>query len=132
MLEIITDKDQVIAIYIAGEYSSEKNLDFFTDDSYALQLAFMNHPKGTKIQSHYHNNIERCIPKTQEVLIIKKGEVKVNLYDDDQTLFKTKILKQGDIIMFCSGGHGFEILEDVEMFEVKNGPYLGDKDKTRF
>ena len=34
----------------------------------------------------------------------------------------------------CSykGGHGFEVLEELEMIEVKQGPYAGDRDKTRF
>ncbi len=132
MLEFIEDKGQLIAIFISNEYKSEKDLDFLTEDSNSLQLAFMNHSSGTIIQSHYHNNIERCIPKTQEVLVIKSGKIRVDLYDDNQALFESKVLTGGDIMMFCSGGHGFEILEDVEMFEVKNGPYLGDIDKTKF
>ena len=28
--------------------------------------------------------------------------------------------------------NGFEVLEEIEMIEVKQGPYAGEKDKTRF
>ena len=34
--------------------------------------------------------------------------------------------------MLVSGGHGFSVLEEVEMIEVKQGPYSGDADKKRF
>ena len=34
--------------------------------------------------------------------------------------------------MLVSGGHGFKVLEEVEMIEVKQGPYYGEQDKVRF
>jgi mannose-6-phosphate isomerase-like protein (cupin superfamily) len=70
---------------------------------------------------------------TKEVLFIKSGKVKVNFYDDQQNyLNKSTILEEGDVILLAYGGHGFEVLEDLEMIEVKQGPYIGDHDKTRF
>ena len=42
------------------------------------------------------------------------------------------MLQGGDVILLAEGGHGFEMLEDSEMVEVKQGPYAGDGDKTRF
>ena len=32
--------------------------------------------------------------------------------------------RQGDTIILLAGGHGFNILEDTKMIEVKQGPYL--------
>ena len=58
--------------------------------------------------------------------------MKVDFYDVNQKYFDTKILTTGDIILFASGGHGFEMLEQSEIIEVKQGPYMGDHDKTRF
>jgi len=34
--------------------------------------------------------------------------------------------------MFVLGGHGFKILKDVEMLEIKQGPYNLIKDKIKF
>ena len=35
--------------------------------------------------------------------------------------------------MLMAGGHGFRVLEDCKMIEVKQGPYAGvDFDKFRF
>ena len=42
------------------------------------------------------------------------------------------LLNKGDIILLIKGGHGFSVIEDVKMIEVKQGPYAGDKDKIRF
>jgi len=41
-------------------------------------------------------------------------------------------LESGDLILLCGGGHSFEMLEETTMIEVKQGPYAGDQDKTRF
>lgn len=92
----------------------------------------MKRPAGYKISPHFHNKVQREVFYTHEVLFIKKGKVKVDFYDVNQKYFDTKILTTGDIILFASGGHGFEMLEQSEIIEVKQGPYMGDHDKTRF
>jgi mannose-6-phosphate isomerase-like protein (cupin superfamily) len=72
------------------------------------------------------------ITRAQEVLIIKRGRLRVDFYDRDKAYLQSRILNAGDIILLAAGGHGFEVLEDLEMIEVKQGPYTGDRDKTRF
>lgn len=69
---------------------------------------------------------------TQEVLFIKKGILRVDFYDEYEDYLESKDLHAGDIILLISGGHGFQILEEVEMIEVKQGPYAGENDKKRF
>jgi len=130
-IEYIKNDEQVLAIVISHKFS-EKGIHFFTPDEFSQQLAYMNHPAGKVIEPHYHNPVERNVVYTQEVLVIKKGKLKVNFYDDKQVYLKNKVLEEGDIILLASGGHGFEVLEDIEMVEVKQGPYKGDSDKTRF
>ena len=48
------------------------------------------------------------------------------------SFLESRILNQGDVVLLAYGGHGFEMLEDSEMIEVKQGPYAGDMDKVRF
>ena len=50
----------------------------------------------------------------------------------DREYLESRILESGDVILLIKGGHGFEVLEDLEMFEVKQGPYAGDADKIKF
>jgi mannose-6-phosphate isomerase-like protein (cupin superfamily) len=92
----------------------------------------MCHPEGKVIQPHVHNLIMREVKYTQEVLVIRKGKVRVDFYADNQEYLESTILKTGDIILLASGGHGFEMLEETEMIEIKQGPYAGENDKIRF
>jgi hypothetical protein len=69
---------------------------------------------------------------TQEVLYIKSGKVRVDFYDEERNYLESRIVEKGDVILLASGGHGFQMLEDSEMIEVKQGPYCGDEDKVRF
>ena len=96
------------------------------------QLAYMKHPKGKRIDAHTHNVVPREVSYTKEVLVIRKGKLRVDFYEDNQTYIESHIVEQGDIILLAFGGHGFECLEEVEMIEIKQGPYLGEQDKVRF
>ncbi|MDR0799851.1 MAG: hypothetical protein LBN18_08850 [Dysgonamonadaceae bacterium] len=76
--------------------------------------------------------MERKVELTQEVLFIKSGKIRVDFYDDDRSYLESRILYPGDVILLANGGHGFKMLEPSEMIEVKQGPYCGELDKTRF
>jgi len=131
MIERIVAEDAIIAIIIRAGFHKE-GIEFFTPDNFSQQLAYMNRPAGYSITPHIHNKVERSVFYTQEVLFIRKGRVKITFYDDGRKLIATRILESGDVILLASGGHGFEMLEPTEMIEVKQGPFAGEDDKTRF
>ena len=131
MIEEIRDESLLLSLIVYSDFK-KNGIHFFTDNQLSQQLAYMNHPTGKVIQPHIHNPVPRKVLYTQEVLFIKKGKLKVNFYSDDKKLLESRILNKGDVILLIQGGHGFEVIEEVEMFEVKQGPYAGDKDKTRF
>jgi hypothetical protein len=58
--------------------------------------------------------------------------LRADFYDDERNYLESRILHQGDVLLLASGGHGFEMLEPCEIIEVKQGPYAGEADKTRF
>lgn len=131
MIEEIKHKQNIIAVIVRSNFSKE-GVSFFTPNDFSQQLAFMKHTKGKTIEPHVHNKVERNVFFTQEVLFIKKGQLRVDFYDDEKKYLESRVLNSGDVILLASGGHGFEVLQELEMFEVKQGPYAGDKDKTRF
>ena len=92
----------------------------------------MKRKKGHQIEPHIHNYVSREIMLTQEVLFIKSGKVRVDLYDDHKKYYESRILNRGDIILLANSGHGITVLEESEMIEVKQGPYLEKDDKVRF
>jgi mannose-6-phosphate isomerase-like protein (cupin superfamily) len=131
MIETIKHNQKIMAILIPGDFQ-EKGVHFCTPDSFSQQLAYLHHEPGHNIETHFHNPVPRAVTYTNEVLFIKKGKIRVDLYDEDQHYLESRILQAGDVILLAGGGHGFEILEEVEMIEVKQGPYAGEKDKGFF
>jgi mannose-6-phosphate isomerase-like protein (cupin superfamily) len=131
MHEEIWNKGELLAIIVRSAYD-KPGITFFTSNDLSQQLAFMHHPAGKIIEPHVHNPVPREVHYTQEVLFIRRGKVRVDFYDTDQIYLESRILEQGDVILLATGGHGFEVLEELEMLEVKQGPYAGDQDKTRF
>ncbi|GAB4287368.1 MAG: hypothetical protein Fur0025_20700 [Oscillatoriaceae cyanobacterium] len=130
-IEEITDRDQLLAIIISANFN-QPGIHFFTPNTFSQQLAYMRHPPGKIIQPHIHNSVRREVYYTQEVLLIKEGKLRVDFYNEAQQYLSSRILAAGDVILLIKGGHGFEVLEEVEMIEVKQGPYMGEEDKTRF
>ncbi len=131
MIETIKIDKRVFAIIIRNGHHGE-GIEFLTEENYSQQLAYMHHPSGKTIDAHVHNFEERNVVHTQEVLVIQKGILRVDFYLEDHTYVESHLLKSGDIILLAAGGHGFEVVEEVEMVEIKQGPYLGDRDKSRF
>lgn len=130
-VEKVVCNNNLLAVIIRTDYSKD-GIEFFTPDDFSQQLAYMNRPAGYRITPHIHNKVQREVFYTQEVLFIKKGKVKIDFYDDGQRCIDTRILETGDVILLASGGHGFTMLESTEMIEVKQGPFVGEQDKTRF
>jgi hypothetical protein len=131
MIDRIMHGETMLALILRASFRAD-GIQFFTPDEFSQQLGYMNRSKGYVIPPHVHNAVSREVQFTKEVLIVKSGKVRVDFYDDSQNYLESRILGTGDVILLAFGGHGFEMLENTEMIEVKQGPYAGDSDKTRF
>jgi len=131
MIETICNNEKQLALIVRSEFTSD-GIKFFTPDTYSQQLGYMKRPAGYIIPPHVHNPVRREVQYTKEVLIIRRGVVRVDFYSEDKTYLESTVLRAGDIILLAFGGHGFEILEESEIVEIKQGPYAGEQDKTRF
>ncbi|MFH7245461.1 MAG: cupin domain-containing protein [Spirulina sp.] len=127
----ITHDNELLALILSHRFT-EPGIHFFTPNELSQQLAYMKYDVGKTIPAHVHNPVHRDVFYTQEVLFIKKGKLRVDFYSKTQDYLESRVLEAGDVILLITGGHGFEVLEDLEMVEVKQGPYVGDQDKTRF
>ncbi len=130
-IENVTCDGETLAIIVRHDFAAE-GVHFFTPGEFSQQLGFMKHPGGKVIQPHIHSPVQREVTYTQEVLFIRRGKLRVDFYSRAQGYLESRILQEGDVILLASAGHGFEVVEDVEMFEVKQGPYAEQADKVRF
>ena len=130
-MEIIMHEGKTHAVIIRANFNAE-GIKFFTPNDHSFQLGYMNRPKDYVIAPHLHKEIQRTINTTSEVLFIKSGKIRVSFFDESKNFLAHKTVSKGDILLLISGGHGFEFLEQGEIFEVKQGPYLGESEKERF
>jgi mannose-6-phosphate isomerase-like protein (cupin superfamily) len=129
--EKVSYNGKLLAVIIYDSYNTP-GVNFFTPSELSQQVAHMTHRKGKVIDAHVHNPVPREVFYTQEALFIKSGRLRVDFYDDNRVYLESRLLGAGDVILLVSGGHGFEVIEDLRMIEVKQGPYTDDRDKTRF
>lgn len=131
MIEKIEHKGVLLSIILRSDYDYD-GIQFFTPSHFSQQLGFMRRKKNHIIEPHCHNSLSREVTITQEVLFIKSGKVRIDYYTSDQIYILSKILLKGDVVLLASGGHGFEMLEESQIIEIKQGPFLEENDKIRF
>jgi len=127
-VETIRHNDVTYGIIVRAEFN-RAGISFFTPNDFSQQLGFMRHPMGKVIEPHIHKPITRMVHFTKEVLILRKGQLRIDFYTNEGQYLESRVLSAGDVVLLSEGGHGFRVIEDVEMFEVKQGPYAGDQDK---
>lgn len=130
-VETIKDGQTVIAIVVRGSHESA-GIEFLSPPESALQLGQMRRPAGYNVAPHVHTPIQRNTVGTQEVLFVKSGAVRVDLFSAERNYLESRELATGDLILLAGGGHGVEFLEESTLVEVKNGPYSEGADKVRF
>lgn len=129
----IEHKGKIISIIYRDDDWVE-GLNFITPDELFVQVGSWWYDKGKKLDSHVHNEFRREAMRTQEMTYVKKGSMKVLLYDEEKNFLEDFVLYEGDLAVFAYGGHGYEILEDnTKIIEAKNGPFVDvETDKTKF
>jgi len=130
-VEWIVAGDRPLAIIISHEFKPEAT-QFITPPQHTQQVGLIVYSQGGTIVPHFHSPLERHIVGTPETLLVRSGKVEVSLYDDGQVLVARRILDVGDVLVLLGGGHGFNMLEDTVLLEVKQGPYTGLVEKVRF
>jgi hypothetical protein len=130
-IETIVSSDELLAFIIRQEFDPAETT-FITPPELKQQVGFIVYPGGGQIQRHVHRPLERHLLGTSEVIVVRKGRCEIDLYDHQRQFVTRRELRQGDIMLMVSGGHGFRMLEDTTLLEIKQGPYIGVDEKERF
>ena len=132
MIEKILHKKKLFALIVRRQFRKKSGINFFTSKEATQQFGFMKHRKNHIIKPHKHNKRLTRILRTTEVILLLKGTLRVDFYNDKYKYLFSKIINERDIIMLIHGGHGFKVLKNAEMIEVKQGPYSLASDKIKF
>ena len=118
--------------YIVRRETTSDETTFVTPDDLPFQIGFVVYEAGKEVPRHVHLPVERHLSETSEMILVRSGRCHVDLFDDDRELVATRELREGDVVLLVSGGHGFRMEEDTVLLEVKQGPYIGIGEKERF
>jgi hypothetical protein len=136
MSEIVEIKegDLVLARHIPASAAWKDGIQFFSQDEDFIQVGVWRYGAGKELKAHIHNEVKREVLWTQEVLFVRSGKLRANIFDTGETKVAELEVNAGDVIILLRGGHGYEIIEDgTQVVEIKNGPYVGpDLDRRRF
>jgi len=129
--EAISHRGNVVCMIVRAEPALEETA-FYTPAHCNLQVGKIVYPAGSEIPRHAHRPVIRHLVGTAEVLVVQKGRMIVDLYADDRAILCSREVAAGDVVVLLSGGHGFRLLEDTVLLEVKQGPYVGLHEKELF
>ena len=132
MIKKIEYKKKIYAIIVTPSSLKRNGITFFTNNSFNQQVGFMKHKKNKVIFPHLHKKVFRKLSTTTEVIFILKGTLRIDFYNLKKKYLFSKIVKKNSLIILINGGHGFKVSNDIEMIEVKQGPYVESKDKEKF
>ncbi len=130
-IEWIRDGERILSVIVRRKVDPAVTA-FVTPNDFIQQAGFVVYPKGGKIASHTHKPLPRSITGTPETIYVRKGKLLARFYSETHELKGETIVEAGDILMLVNGGHGFTVLEDAVLFEIKQGPYTGLDEKERF
>lgn len=130
-IETIKDGDEALA-YIVRASNAPERTAFVTPHDCPQQVGFVVHRADFEIARHFHRPIERVIVGTPEVLVVRQGRCEIDIYDRNRQFVATRELHSNDVMVMVGGGHGFRMLEDTVLLEVKQGPYFGPDEKRQF
>ena len=130
MLETIDNNGKRYAEIIWAAERVEKTT-FFSPPESSFQFGLLAHEAGFFEPPHYHRPFTREINDLQQMFVVQRGVVAVQLYTDEGEMFREVVLKTGDAIVLIHGVHSLRVIEDMQCISVKQGPFLGtDYDKV--
>jgi hypothetical protein len=124
-IEVIEHNGTRYAEIIWGDTRVEKTRFFSPPDS-SFQFGLLAHEAGYQEAPHYHQEFERTVSDLQQMFVVQRGVVGVQLFDDGGRLIREIIMNPGDAIVLIHGAHAIRVVEDMQCISVKQGPFMGD------
>lgn len=124
-MEKITYNNTLVAVHIKD---FKDGITPLSDSDQSLQILVHKREKGSHTKAHLHKPTKRETNNLQECLVVLKGKIKIDFYDSNKNVFKTIFIGPHEVVIFMSGGHSVDVDENCEFIEVKNGPFIEDRE----
>lgn len=124
-IEVIEHNGTRYAEIIWADTRVEKTR-FFSPAESSFQFGLLAHEAGYQEPPHYHKEFDRTVRDLQQMFVVQRGVLGVQLFDDSGRLIKEVIMNPGDAIVLIHGAHAIRVIEDMQCISVKQGPFMGD------
>ena len=131
-MERIEHHGTLYALVFRKELAVGDGVKFLTPAEYPLQVGVIERKAGYQFRPHSHRDLRVDVNTTQEFLYVERGRLKAKIYDAGWKVIHETELGAGDFFLSITGGHSFDVTEDVRLIEVKQGPYPGDSYAKKF
>ena len=112
--------------------TSVEQTTFYSPPESSFQFGLLAHEAGFVEAPHYHKPITRTIDDLQQMFVVQRGVVVVELYSDAGDLLREIEMHAGDAVALIHGVHAIRVIEDMQCISVKQGPYLGEEQDKVF
>jgi hypothetical protein len=129
MLAMIAREDRLLGVHVST-IAAPEGVRFVTPKSSFMQVATIKRPAGETVRAHRHPAHTRVVYGTPETLLVVSGKMTAYVFDEDDSLVWSDVVRAGEALVLLRGGHELVFLEDTTVLEVKQGPYLGVQDKV--
>lgn len=123
-IEVVEYKGTKYAEVIWSDTTVEATT-FFSPPESSFQFGLLAHKAGFVEPPHYHKAVQRVVEDLQQMFVVQKGIVAVDLFADDGCFIREVVLRMGDAIVLVHGVHSVRVIEDMQCISVKQGPFLG-------
>ena len=124
----VVERDGITYAEILWADTHVEKTKFFSPPESSFQFGLLAHEAGYQEEPHYHKAVRREIDDMQQMFVMQRGVVDIQLFTDDGELHKTVRLGPGDAIVLIHGVHALKVVEDFQAISVKQGPFIGDEE----
>jgi hypothetical protein len=124
----VVERDGITYAEILWADTRVEKTKFFSPPESSFQFGLLAHEKGYVEEPHYHKAVKREIDDLQQMFVMQRGVVDIQLFTDDGDRHRTVRLGPGDAIVLIHGVHALEVIEDFQAISVKQGPFMGDEE----
>ena len=124
----VVERDGITYAEILWADTRVEKTQFFSPPESSFQFGLLAHEAGYLEEPHYHKAVRREIDDLQQMFVMQRGVVDIQLFTDDGELHRTVRLGPGDAIVLIHGVHALKVVEDFQAISVKQGPFIGDEE----
>jgi hypothetical protein len=118
-IDVISWEGKPLA-YVVRAFLRPDETSALTARGSRLRWGLVADPEDGEIACYAHLPLDRAMPeRPTEVLVVKHGQCRLEIYNDARQKIATRMLRAGDVTLSVADGHGFEIAKCMVLSDIE-------------